>query len=115
MAKKILLLEASATVANAIAIALQHNGYRMRWEPNGSNVGHILKEQSYDLIITSYVFNRTTGAQIANDVWVAQPLLPVIIFTSEPQRKDVQKAPCNAIVGKPYTAELIDTVIQLLS
>jgi two-component system response regulator TctD len=79
---RVLLVEDSVDVAQAIQAHLQHLGHTVDWETNGSNALALVVSENYDLIVLDVMLPGTDGYTLLEHVRAAQLKTQVLMLTA---------------------------------
>lgn len=79
---RVLLVEDSPDVAQAIQAHLEHLGHTVDWEANGSNASALVVSDHYDLIVLDVMLPGTDGCTLLEQVRAAQLKTQVLMLTA---------------------------------
>lgn len=104
---KIILIEDSKTLAQALKPALEIKGHNVLWVNDGRNALFEIKKFKPDVILLDLMLPHVSGFQICQAVKSDMALLkiPVIIMstlTSQEDRERAQNAGADHFISKPY-------------
>lgn len=110
--RNILVVDDEAAVAGFVGELLRVNGYRVHVEthPKNALTAFLSAPEKYDLLIVDQTMPEITGLQLADQLHVIQPELPVILCTggSEAVKEDnVEELGVSAICKKPMESETL--------
>ncbi len=86
--KKILIVDDDLIVLHSLYLTLEKD-YKVEGISNGKQALNMIRENSYDLIITDLFLNDVTGLDL---YWAAKDKEKVIIITAFPEKELAQKA-----------------------
>ena len=120
MAKKVLIVDDSASMRNVISMTLQSAGYDVLEAHDGQNGLTRLDGQKLNLIITDINMPVMDGLTFVKEVkkQAAYKFTPIIVLTTEtdPAKRDVARAAgAKAWVVKPFQPQqLLEAVTKLV-
>jgi two-component system chemotaxis response regulator CheY len=118
--KKLVLVEDSDSIREAIVFALQKSGFEVKTATNGLEAIAILNDEKFDLLLTDYHMPAMNGLELIK--WVREKeqyrRLPVLVLTTESQRDVILQAKDAGATGwihKPFEVEkLIQTIRRFI-
>jgi two-component system chemotaxis response regulator CheY len=120
MAKKILLVDDSASVRQVIGIALRREGYETLEAANGKEAVALLDQGKLNLIISDVNMPLMNGIEFLKAVkqHPTSKFTPVVMLTTEGQddmKMQGKAAGAKAWIVKPFNpAQLLDVVSKLI-
>jgi DNA-binding response OmpR family regulator len=110
---RILVIDDEPCISDLIREALTKFGYTVETAASGRRGLQLLKETSFDLVITDMCMLDIDGAFIVRHVRSSsRPLTPVIGISGTPWL--LEGAGCDAVLPKPFPLQaLVDTVKSL--
>ncbi len=114
--KRLVVVEDSESVREAIVFALRKSGFEVLTASNGLEATAIMNEKKVDLLLTDYHMPEMNGLELIR--WVRgneqYRRLPVLVLTTEGQRDVILHARAAGATGwihKPFTVEkLVQTI-----
>ena len=102
-----------ATICQALAVL----GYRSREAADGRSALQSIQEERPDVVILDYIMPGLDGAEVAAELKINYPGLPVIFASAHVDQLRLRLAPGDTpILGKPFLigelAQLIDEALQ---
>ncbi len=85
---RILLVEDTTDVGEAISLRLQKSGHFVDWQTDGAVAAEILRFTHYDLIILDVMLPGMNGFEILKHIRVNGILCPVLILTARSEVED---------------------------
>ena len=120
-ARKILVAEDNAAIANVIRFSLEHAGYNVTHARNGRIAWDLLQEQPYDLLVTDHQMPEMDGCQLCTLLRKHERFdeMPVIMLTAkgwELERERLRRElGVYELLAKPFSPrELTATVASAL-
>lgn len=118
--KRLIVVEDSESVREAIVFALQRSGFEVFTATNGLEATVIMNEKKIDLLLTDYHMPEMNGLELIK--WVRgneqYRRLPVLVLTTEGQRDvilDARNAGATGWIHKPFAVEkLVQTIRRLI-
>jgi two-component system chemotaxis response regulator CheY len=118
--KKLVIVEDSDSIREAIVFALQKSGFEVKSATNGLEAIAILNGERFDMVLTDYYMPGMNGLELIR--WVREKeqykRLPVIVLTTESQRDVILQAKNAGATGwihKPFEVEkLIQTIRRII-
>lgn len=118
--KKLVIVEDSDSIREAIVFALQKSGFEVKSAANGLEATAILNGEKFDMVLTDYYMPGMNGLELIR--WVREKeqykRLPVIVLTTESQRDVILQAKNAGATGwihKPFEVEkLIQTIRRII-
>jgi len=110
---RILVIDDEPFISDLIREALTKFGFKVETASNGRQGVQLLKDASFDLVLTDMCMPDLDGASIVRHVRRSnRPLTPVIGISGTPWL--LEGADCDAVLPKPFLLQaLVDTVKRL--
>ena len=110
---RILVIDDEPSISDMIREALTRFGYTVETASNGRKGLQLLKDASFDLVVTDMCMPDLDGACIVRYLRSSsRPLTPVIGISGTPWL--LEGADCDAVLPKPFPLQvLVDTVKHL--
>ena len=110
---RILVIDDEPSISDLIREALTRFGYTVETAFNGRQGLQLLKDASFDLVVTDMCMPDLDGTCIVRHVRSSsRPLTPVIGISGTPWL--FEAADCDAVLPKPFPLQvLVDTVKRL--
>jgi len=118
--KRLVIVEDSDSIREAIVFALQRSGFEVKSAANGMEAVAILNGEKFDLVLTDYHMPLMNGLELIRWVREKEPYkrLPVLVLTTEGQRDVILQAKNAGATGwihKPFELEkLIQTIRRMI-
>jgi two-component system, chemotaxis family, chemotaxis protein CheY len=117
--KKILVVDDSSTLREAVVTELTGAGYEVSEAADGSEALEMLNARKFDLVICDVLMPVMDGITFVKEArtWPDCRFLPIVMLTtetSERRRKEGQMAGATAWVVKPFRPDQILHVISKL-
>ena len=118
--KRLIVVEDSVSVREAVVFALSRSGYDVLSASNGLEAMVILERNRIDLLLTDYHMPEMNGLDLIR--WVRQKKiykhLPILVLTTEGQRDVIMEARNAGATGwiqKPFAIEkLVQTIRRFI-
>lgn len=114
--KKLVVVEDSDSVREAIVFALEKSGFEVLTATNGLEAISVLNGAKVDLLLTDYHMPEMNGLELIR--WVRQKeeykRLPVLVLTTESQRDIIMEAKNAGATGWIYKPFAVDRLIQTI-
>ncbi len=113
--ERILLVEDEDAVRLFSARALRSKGYEVIEARTGEVALEILKEQSFDLLVTDMVMPKVDGATLIREARKDNPDLPVICmsgYTREAVANEVAELPKVRFLSKPFSLKQLTASVR---
>ena len=121
MAKRVLIVEDSADIAELLSVRLRSVGVETQVAPDGNTALRLIQEFQPHLVILDLILPVGGGYSVLRKLRAAPQTkeLPVVVFTikdDEEVRKAVEALGVSAYIEKPYqpASEVIETVRRIL-
>ena len=110
---RILVIDDEPFISDLIREALTKFGFKVETASNGRQGVQLLKDASFDLVLTDMCMPDLDGTSIVRYVRSSsRPLTPVIGISGTPWL--LEGADCDAVLPKPFLLQaLVDTVKRL--
>ncbi|MEN6457162.1 MAG: response regulator [Prolixibacteraceae bacterium] len=115
--RKLIIVEDSDCIREAIAFALQKSGFDVRSAANGLEAIAILNGEKFDMVLTDYYMPGMNGLELIR--WMREneqyKRLPVVVLTTENQRDIILQAKNAGATGwihKPFEIEKLTQTIR---
>jgi len=79
---RVLVVEDTADIAEAVILRLQAMGHAVDWERDGRTAGDLTRVQAYDLVILDLTLPGDDGIAILRDMRARRLATPVLIITA---------------------------------
>jgi len=116
-AASILLVEDESTLALAVRVALQREGYRVHWAPDGRGALDVFRDQDVDLVLLDIMLPGMSGLEICRAIRRVSNL-PIIMLTAKGSEADKVRGlelGADDYIPKPFgMRELVARVRALL-
>ena len=113
---KILLAEDDESMRTYLARALERVGYSVRTVDRGTAALPLLRQESFDLLLTDIVMPEMDGIELAQKAAVIAPEMRVMFITgfAAVALRAGRTAPNTKVLSKPFhLRELVDEVDRL--
>ena len=109
----ILLVDDDAAVREVTAATLQEMGYGTVEAGSGGAALELIETQpEIDLVLVDFAMPGMNGAELARQVYIKRPALPILFITGYADRAALAGVSEERIVGKPYTDDELATKVQ---
>jgi two-component system, OmpR family, response regulator TctD len=79
---RVLVVEDTADIAEAIVMRLEKIGHAVDWEPHGTTAAEVLAVQAYDLVILDLNLPGQDGISVLKDMRARKIRTPVLVLTA---------------------------------
>lgn len=80
---RILVIEDTREIAQAVVLRLEKMGHAADWEPDGAQASELIKIQSYDLVILDITLPGRDGISILKEIRARKNAVPVLVLTAK--------------------------------
>jgi signal transduction histidine kinase len=109
----ILLVDDDAAVREITAATLQEMGYTtVEAGSGGAALELIEKLAGIDLILVDFAMPGMNGAELARQIHIKRPSLPILFITGYADRAALAGVSEDRVVGKPFTDDELATKVQ---
>jgi CheY-like chemotaxis protein len=110
----ILLVDDDPTVRATISAALVELGYTVRTAADGEQALAQVRERAPALVILDYVMPGMDGAEVAREIAVIDPDLPIIFSTGHSALRALRGAAGEEVkvLEKPFTLDELDELLR---
>jgi PAS domain S-box-containing protein len=114
---RVLVVEDEQTVGELMADLLESWGLSVIVKPNPEEARRVLAAdpESIDLVVTDFTMPKGTGLDLARELQVLRPELPVVLYTGYSDavnEQDARRCGVRALVRKPVEPAALLAVIQ---
>lgn len=116
LGKRILVVEDDESARESIKLLLQIDRHVVTEAKDGSEALGLVSQQPFDLVILDYAMPGMKGWEVALNIKVKAPALPILMVTAYVEMLTGADKPVDAVLGKPFTLDdLRNAVAKLLS
>ncbi len=111
-----LLVDDDNAVREVTAAMLRDLGYEVFEAGSGGGAFDLLdRERVIDLIVMDFAMPGMNGAEVARQVRISRPTIPILFITGFADRAAISAIDGAQIIGKPFSRdELADKITQVL-
>ena len=114
--KRILLVEDQALVRSCLRLMLELEGHQVTESSNGAEALNLFALGEFDLVITDLEMPVMAGDQLALNLKLLAPSLPILMITASERARRNAENPVDALLRKPCrVADLHGALAKLLS
>ena len=114
--RRILVVEDDAAARESIKLLLRIDRHVVTEAKDGSEALGLVSQQPFDLVILDYAMPGMKGWEVALNIKVKAPALPILMVTAYIEMLSGADKPVDAVLGKPFALdELRSAVAKLLS
>jgi len=114
--KWVLLVDDELGQREAIGLLLALDGHTVVQAANGQEALEHLGRESFDLVITDYSMPGMAGDELASNIKITAPALPIIMITGHSCVMKGAENPVDAVLTKPFElGDFRQTVASLLA
>lgn len=119
MKKKVLIVDDSESIREAVSFTLSNADYEVSKAVDGIDALEMLKTSSFQLIITDLHMPNMDGLSLIKEVRAHEEykFLPILFLTTESQglkKEEAKNAGATGWVVKPFVPEKLVAVVQKL-
>jgi CheY-like chemotaxis protein len=110
----ILVVDDDSPVRATIARALAALGYQVREAADGGTALAIVREEALSLVILDYVMPGMNGAEVARQIRLIEPDLPIIFSTGHSALRALRNAAGEeiSVLEKPFTLDELEALLR---
>jgi two-component system response regulator (stage 0 sporulation protein F) len=110
----ILIVDDDKSVRETIGRALASLGYAVREAADGPAALDIVRQETLSLVILDYLMPGMDGAEVAREIAVLEPDLPIIFSTGHSALRALRTAAGDhiEILEKPFTLDELDELLR---
>ena len=116
--ERILIVDDEPELARVIKQLLEQLGYRVELLANSVDALRMFRNQSldkpFDLVITDMTMPHLTGADLARELRIIGPDLPIVLYTGFSDKIDIEKAKALGIQGFLMKPVIIKDLARLV-
>jgi signal transduction histidine kinase len=114
---KVLLVDDDSAVREVTAAMLRDLGYSVLEAGSGGGAFDLLeRERTIDLIVMDFAMPGMNGAEVARQVRIDRPNVPILFITGFAERGAISGIDGALVIGKPFSRdELAEKVTQVLA
>ena len=114
--RRILVVEDDPAARESITLLLRIDRHVVTEAKDGSEALALVSQQPFDLVILDYVMPGMKGWEVALNIKLIDPALPILMVTGYVEKLSGADKPVDAVLGKPFAVdELRSAVAKLLS
>jgi len=114
---RILLIEDTKDVGEAIAARLEHIGHAVDWELDGAAASEVIADAAYDLVILDVMLPGMDGFTILKQMRAAGSITPVLVLTARSRvedRVDALDIGADDYLVKPFDFRELEARVRAL-
>jgi CheY-like chemotaxis protein len=116
LGKRILLVDDDPGARESIKLLLTIDRHRVIEAKNGQEALELFHQGILDLVIIDYFMPQMKGSELATNIKLAAPLLPILMVTAYMEMLVDTNNAADAILGKPFgIEELRGAIARLLN
>ena len=114
--KRILLVDDDPSARESIKLLLSIDRHNVIEAKNGQEALELFHRDVLDLVIIDYFMPQMEGTQVAEQIKLSSPTLPILMVTAYMEKLVDRRNPVDAILAKPFgIAELRQVIASLLN
>lgn len=115
MMNKILIVDDSRLVSNAVKILLEHAGYTVLIKNDGLNVRKIINDEKVDLVILDLMMPGISGVDVYKDIKTMNVKILILSAKTDAIRWEEDLADVKFFMKKPFdNQQLLDKIAEML-
>jgi len=116
LGKRILLVDDDQGARESIKLLLNIDRHHVIEAQNGQEALELFNQSILDLVIIDYFMPQMEGCELAAQIKLAAPYLPILMITAYVEKLVDMTNPVDAVLPKPFGIdELRQTIGRLLS
>jgi CheY-like chemotaxis protein len=110
----ILVVDDDNPVRATIARALKALGYQVREAADGAAALAIVREEALSLVVLDYVMPGMDGAEVARQIRLIEPDLPIVFSTGHSALRALRSAAGEeiSVLEKPFTLDELEALLR---
>jgi CheY-like chemotaxis protein len=113
--KRILVVEDDLSARESIKLLLRIDRHVVTEAKDGSEALALFSQQPFDLVILDYLMPGMKGWEVALNMKLIAPTLPILMVTAYVEKLSGADKPVDAVLSKPFAVdELRNAVAKLL-
>jgi two-component system response regulator MprA len=112
--KKILLVDDDPAARQSVKLLLNIDRHSVIEARNGQEALELFNQQILDLVIIDYFMPQMKGSELAENIKLAAPKLPILMVTAYLEKIVDSSSNVDAILAKPFGVEELRQVIARL-
>lgn len=119
MGRKVLTVDDSPTIRQALQIALEEAGYEVLEATDGVEALRTLEIESIDMVVTDLNMPNMNGVELIRAIRLrpGNRFTPIVMLTTESEQRKKQEGKAAGASGwivKPFRPEQLLTVVQMV-
>ncbi|MCS7091689.1 MAG: response regulator [Verrucomicrobiota bacterium] len=113
--RRILVVDDEALVCEAMALMLAFDGHQVQTASNGVEALNCLAKSPFDLVITDYAMPEMRGDELAKQVALLYPRIPVVMITAHAEVLAANNVPLpgvSLVLSKPFMLDTLRNAIE---
>lgn len=111
---RILVVEDDASARESIKLLLQIDRHVVTEAKDGGEALELVSRQPFDLVILDYAMPGMKGWEVALNIKVKAPALPILMVTAYVEMLSGADKPVDAVLGKPFTLDELRNIVTKL-
>jgi CheY-like chemotaxis protein len=103
--KRILLVDDDPSARESIKLLLNIDRHCVIEAANGQEALELFHQGVLDLVILDYFMPQMEGSELAQNLKLSAPLLPILLITAYLEKLVDSNSPVDAVLGKPFGIE----------
>lgn len=111
---KILIVDDESEICASLSSMLEWRGFEVATAANGLRAIEILKEKTFDIIMSDINMPTMDGVELLKHVVTAYPTVPVVLMTgyADYNEEDLLRIGAKTVLHKPFNSK---TLVETLS
>lgn len=113
--RRILVVDDEPLVCDAVAMMLSFDGHKVQTAHSGPEALACLERETFDLVITDYAMPEMRGDELAQQVVLRYPQMPILMITAHAEVLAANKVPLPGVVmvlSKPFMLSTLREAIE---
>lgn len=113
--RRILVVDDEPLVCDAVAMMLSFDGHQVQTAHSGPEALACLERETFDLVITDYAMPEMRGDELAQQVVLRYPQMPILMITAHAEVLAANKVPLPGVVmvlSKPFMLSTLREAIE---
>jgi DNA-binding NtrC family response regulator len=113
--RRILVVDDEPLVCDAVAMMLSFDGHQVQTAHSGPEALACLEREPFDLVITDYAMPEMRGDELAQQILLRHPQMPILMITAHAEVLAANKVPLPGVamvLSKPFMLNTLREAIE---